>query len=151
MIVVALKKKKSVEWKRTRKKLHSVEITQCDNKSLQFSCSVVSDSLQPHGLQHVRLPCPSPTPEACSNSCPSSLSYHPTISSSAVPFSPCFQSFPSSGSFSNELALHIKWSKYWGFSFSISPSKEYSGLISFRVDCSLQEDWTRGLYEKNQT
>ena len=100
MIVVALKKKKkSVEWKRTRKKLHSVEITQCDNKSLQFSCSVVSDSLQPHGLQHVRLPCPSPTPGAYSNSCLSSQWCHPTISSSVIPFSSCLQAFPASGSF----------------------------------------------------
>ena len=65
---------------------------------VQFSCSVVSDSLQPHGLQHTRLPCPSPTPGACSNSCPSSLWYHPTISSSALPFSFCLESFPASGS-----------------------------------------------------
>ena len=67
--------------------------------SIQFSCSVVSDSLWPHGLQHVRLPCPSPTPRACSNSCPSSRWCHPTISSSIVPFSSCLQSFPASGSF----------------------------------------------------
>ena len=57
--------------------------------SVQFSCSVVSDSLWPHGLQHTRLPCPSPTPGACSNSCPSSWCCHPTISSSVVPFSSC--------------------------------------------------------------
>ena len=68
-------------------------------KSVQFSCSVVSDSLQPHGLQHARLPCPSPTPWVHSNSCPSSQWYHPTISSSVVPFSSCLQSFPASGSF----------------------------------------------------
>ena len=67
--------------------------------SVQFSCSVVSDSLWPHGLQHIRLPCPSPTPRACSNSCPSSWWCHPTISSSVFPFSSCFQSFPGSGSF----------------------------------------------------
>ena len=65
----------------------------------QFSCSVVSDSLQPYGLQHARLPCPSPTPRACSNSCLSSQWCHPTISSSVVPFSSCPQSFPESGSF----------------------------------------------------
>ena len=65
----------------------------------QFSCSVMSDSLQPHGLQHARLPCPSPTPGACSNSCPSSWWCHPTISSSVLPFSSCPQSFPASGSF----------------------------------------------------
>ena len=67
--------------------------------SVQFSCSVMSDSLWPHGLQHTRLPCPSPTPRACSNSCPLSRWCHPTISSSAVPFSSCLQSFPASGSF----------------------------------------------------
>ena len=67
--------------------------------SVQFSHSVMSDSLQPHGLQHTRLPCPSPTPGACSNSCPSSWWYHPTISSSVIPFSFCLQSFPVSGSF----------------------------------------------------
>ena len=65
----------------------------------QFSHSFVSNSLQPHGLQHARLPCPSPTPRACSNSCPSSQWHHPTISSSVVPFSSCPQSFPTSGSF----------------------------------------------------
>ena len=65
----------------------------------QFSRSVVSDSFQSHGLQHAGLPCPSPTPWACSNSCSSSLWCHPTISSSVVPFSPCPQSFPASGSF----------------------------------------------------
>ena len=58
----------------------------------------MSDSLQPHGLQHTRLPCPSRTPRAYSNSCPSSQWCHPTISSSVVPFSPCLQSFPASGS-----------------------------------------------------
>ena len=65
--------------------------------SVQFSRSVVSDSLRPHGLQHIRLPCPSPSPGACSNSCPLSQWYHPTISSTVVPFSSCLQSFPSSG------------------------------------------------------
>jgi len=65
---------------------------------IQFSCSVMSDSLWPHGLQHTRLPCPSPTPGACANSCPLSWWYHPTISSS-VPFSSRLQSFPASGSF----------------------------------------------------
>ena len=65
----------------------------------QLSCSVLLDSLWPHGLQHTSLPCPSPTPGACSNSCPSSRWYHPTISFSVVPFSSCLQSFPASGSF----------------------------------------------------
>ena len=68
--------------------------------SVQFSHSVVSDSLQSHGLQHARLPCPSPTPGACSNSCPLSQWCHPTISSSVIPFSSCLQSFPESKTFS---------------------------------------------------
>ena len=67
--------------------------------SVQFSHSVMSDSLSPHGLQHSRLPCPSPTPGACSNSCPFIQWCHSTISSSVVLFSSCFQSFPASGSF----------------------------------------------------
>ena len=66
---------------------------------VQFSRSVVSDSLWPHGLQHTRLPCPSPVPGTCSNSCPSSQWCHPTISSSVTCFSSCPQSFPASGSF----------------------------------------------------
>ena len=70
-----------------------------DISSVQFSCSVVSDSLRPHGLQHARIPCPSPTPRACSNSCPLSWWCHPTISSSVVPFSSCLQSFSASRSF----------------------------------------------------
>ena len=68
-------------------------------QSVAFSRSVVSDSLRPHILQHASLPCPSPAPRACSNSCASSRWCHPTISSSVVPFSSCLQSFPASGSF----------------------------------------------------
>ena len=67
--------------------------------SVQFSCSVVSDSLRPHGLQHARLSCLSPTPRACSNSSSLSQWCHPTISSSVIPFCSCLQSFPASGSF----------------------------------------------------
>ena len=67
--------------------------------SVQFSCSIMSDPLQPHGLQHTRLPCPSPIPGAGSDSCPSSWWCHPGISSSAIPFSSCLPSFPVSGSF----------------------------------------------------
>ena len=74
----------------------SLDIT-CFN-SVQFSLSVISNSLQPHGLQHSRLPCPSPAPGACSNSCPLSRWCHPTISSSVIPFSSHLQSFPASGS-----------------------------------------------------
>ena len=104
--------------------------------SVQFSRSVVSYSLRSHGPQHTRPPCPSPTPGVHPNSCPLSRSCHPTISSSVVPFSSCPPS--SIRVFSNESALRIRWPKYWSFSFSISPSNEYSGLISFRMD------WSKG-------
>ena len=67
--------------------------------SVQFSRSAMSDSLQPHGLQHTRPPCPSPTPRVYANSCPLSQWCHPTISSSVFPFFSCLQSFPASGSF----------------------------------------------------
>ena len=93
----------------------------------------MSNSLQPHGLQHARPSCPLPTPGVYSNSCPLSRRYHPIISSSLFPFSSCFQSFPASGSFQMS-QLPIRWPKYWNFSFSISPSNEYSGLISFRMN-----------------
>ena len=150
---------------------------------LLFSCSVMSNSFWLHGLQHARLPCPSPSPEACSNLCPLSWWCHPTISSSVIPFFSCLQSFPASGAFqmsqlftsggqnigvsastsvlpmniqgwsplgwtgwialqskrlsrvfSNESTLRMRWPKYWSFSFSITPSKEIPGLISFRMD-----------------
>ena len=102
-------------------------------QSVQFSCSVISDSLGPHEPQHARSPCPSPTPRVHPNPCPLSWWHHPTISSSVVPFSSCPQSFPASGSFQMS-ALHIRWPKYWSFSFNISPSNEHPGLISFRMD-----------------
>ena len=101
--------------------------------SVQFSHSVVSDSLQPHESQHARPPCPSPTPRVHPNSHPSSRWFHPAISSSVIPFFSCPQSLPASV-FSNESALRMRWPKYWSFSFSISPSKEHPGLISFRKD-----------------
>ena len=113
----------------------SLYITQSTSQfsSIHFSSLVVSDSLRPHGLKDARIPCPSPTPGACSNLCPSSRWCHPTISSSDIPFSSCLQSFPASGRvFSKESVLCIRWPKYW--SFSISPSNEYSGLISFKID-----------------
>ena len=100
--------------------------------SVQFSLSVVSDSLQPHGLQHASPPCPSPTPGVYPNSCPLSQWCHPTISSSVIPFSSCPQSLPASV-FSNESTLRLRWPKYWSFSFSIIPSKEIPGVISFRM------------------
>ena len=100
--------------------------------SVQFSRSVVSDSLRPHESQHARPPCPSPTPGVHSDSRPSSQWCHPAISSSVVPFSSCPQSLPASV-FSNESTLHMRWPKYWSFSFSIIISKEIPGLISFRM------------------
>ena len=93
----------------------------------------MSDSLQPHGLQHARFPCPSPSPRAFSNSCPSSRWCHPTISSYVIPFSSCIQPFPASV-FSHESALCLRWPEYWSFSFIISPFNEYSVLISFGMD-----------------
>ena len=102
--------------------------------SVHFSLSVVSTSLQPHGPQHTRPPCPSATPGVCSNSCPLSQWCHPTISPSVVPFSFWLQSYPASRLLSSEAALRIGWPKYCSFSFSISPSNEYSRLISFRID-----------------
>ena len=92
----------------------------------------MSEYLRPHGLQDVRLPCQSPTPRACSDSCPLSQWCHPTISSFVVPFPSHLQSFPESGSL-NEPVFCIRLPKYWSFSFSISPSSEFSGLISFRI------------------
>ena len=97
---------------------------------LLFTCKGVSNSLWPHGLQHAGLPCPTPSPGTCSNLCTLSQWCHPTISSSVVPFSSCPQSLPVSGSFpmSQLFAWGFTSPKYWSFSFSISPSDEYSRL-----------------------
>ena len=103
---------------------------------LFFSCSVVSNSLWPYGLQHTRIPCPSLSPGVCSNLCPLIQWCHPTISLPSI--------FPSIRVFSNELALRVGWPKCWSFSFSLSPSNEYSGLISFRID-SLGSLLSKGL------
>ena len=116
------------EWLATTQRLQTVAQQGYPKwSSGQFSRSVVSNSLRPHGRQHARSPCPSPTPGAYSDSCPLSRWCHPTISSSVIPSSV----FPSIKVFSNESALRIRWPKYWSFS---SPSNEYSGLISFRMD-----------------
>ena len=102
---------------------------------LLFSHWVMFDSSElqrPTELQHAKLPCPSPSPRVCSNSCSSldstqpSLLCHPLLFLTSV--------FPSIRVFSNELSLHIRWPKYWSCSFSFSSSSEYSGLISFRID-----------------
>ena len=102
--------------------------------SVQFSCSVTSSSLQHRGLRHARPPCPSPTPRVYSNSCSLSRWCHPTISSAVHPLLLPPSVFPSTSVFSNELVLHIRWPKYWSFSFNISPSNEHSGLVSFTMD-----------------
>ena len=94
-----------------------------------FQCSVMSNSLWPHGLQHARLPCPSPSPGACSNTYPSSQWCHPTILFSHRPLLLLPSIFPSLRVFSNESALCIKWPKCWSFSFSITPSSELNLLL----------------------
>ena len=99
----------------------------------QFSHSVVSDSLWPHGLQHARPPSPTPTPRVYPNSCPLSLWCQPTISSSVVSF-PLPSIIPRIRVFANKSVLHIRWPKYWSFNFNINPSNKYSGLISFKMD-----------------
>ena len=102
-----------------------------ESHQVQFSHSVVSDSWRPHGRKRVRLPCSSPSPGICSNSSIESV----TLSNHLIHCRPLLllpSSFPSIRVFPNESGLPIRWPKYW--SFSISPSKEYSGLISFRTD-----------------
>ena len=101
--------------------------------SVQFSLSVKSYSLQPHGLQHARPPCPSPTPGACSNSCASSQWWHPTVSSSVIPFSSCLQSFPASESFPMS-QLFLSGDLSIGASASATILSMNSQLISFRMD-----------------
>ena len=101
---------------------------------MRFCCSVVvSNSLQPHRLQHTWFLCPSPTPGVYSDSHPLSQWCYPKQSH---PLSPLLLSsvFPSIRVFSNESAVYIRWPKYWSFSFSVSLSNEYSGLIFFRID-----------------
>ena len=92
---------------------------QMQSHNLLFSCSVLSDSLWPHGLQHARLPCSSPSPRVCSDSCQLSRWCHPTVSSSVVPFSSCLQSFPASGSFPAS-HLFASGSQILGASASVS-------------------------------
>ena len=101
---------------------------------VQLSHSVMSDSLQPHGLQDARPPRPLPTPGVYSNSYPLSWWCHPTISVSVFPFSSYLKSFLASGSFQMSQLFVSGGQKYWSFSFNISPSNEYSGLISLRID-----------------
>ena len=101
--------------------------------SVQFSCSVVSDSLWRHESQHTRAPCPLPTPGVHPNPCPSSQWCHPTISSSVVPYSSCPQPSQNQGLFKWTSSSH-QMAKLWSFSFNISSSSEHPGLTSFRMD-----------------
>ena len=111
--------------------------------SVQFSRLLMSDSLWPQGLQHIRPPCPSPTSGCYSDSCPSNylIFCHPLLPPSI---------FPSIRVLSNESLLPIRWSKYWSFTFSISPSNEYSGLISFQGLVGSPCSW-RGSQESSPT
>ena len=100
---------------------------------LLFGHPAVFSSLRPHGLQHARPRCPSPSPEACPSSCPLPQWCHPAISSSDAPLLPSV--FSSIKDFSNESAVCIRWPKYWSFSFStFSTYNEYSGIISLKID-----------------
>ena len=101
---------------------------------LLFSRSVPSNSLQPHGLQHARLPCPPLCRRVCSNSCPLSQWCHPNPLILCRPLLLLPPIFPSIRVFSSESVLCIKWPKYSSFSFSISPSNDYSGFVAFRID-----------------
>ena len=101
---------------------------------IKCGCLVTQcDSLRPHGLEHTRFHCPSLSPGVYSKSCPLSQWCQPTISSSR-PLLLLPSIFPSMTILSNELALHIRWPKYWSFSFSISSPTEYSGFNFFRID-----------------
>ena len=130
-------------WKIWRKLECILLCERSQSEKAQFSsvqCSVMSNCLWPHGLQHARPPCPSPTPEVYTNSCPLSRWCHPTIPSPSSHLILCCplllppSIFPNIRISSNESALRIRWPNYWSFSFSISPSNEYLGLISFRID-----------------
>ena len=117
--------------------------------SVQFSHSVVSNTLRLHELQHTRPPCPSPSPGVHSDSRPSSRWCHPATSSSVVPSPPAPNPSQHQSLF-QESTLRMRWPKYWSFSFSIIPSKEHSGLISeyfkkkksvLGKSCSLSQIW----------
>ena len=101
---------------------------------LNSCCSVIKSCPTLFCSMNCSVPGPSLSPRVCSDSYPLSQLYHPVISSSVVPFLLLPSVFPSINVFSSESALRIKWPKYWSFSFNISPSNEYSGLSSFRID-----------------
>ena len=102
--------------------------------SVQFSHSVVSDSLWPHGLQHSKPPCPSPIPKFIRTLVHWVRDTIPPSHPLSSPSPPTFNISQHQGLLWNESVLHIRWPKYWSFSLSISPSNGYSGLISFRMD-----------------
>ena len=124
-----------------KKKNKFGDITACltlrDSLLSLFSCLVQSKSLQPHGLQHARLPCSSLFPGVCSNSCPLSYTINGQRTNNNLVLCHLLlllpSIFPSIMVFSNELAFCIRWPKYWSFSFTIIPSNKCSGLISFRI------------------
>ena len=125
----------SISWLRPyHGSLLSIGLSPNSFSSVQFTLSVVSNSLWPHGLQHARLPCPSPTPRAYSDSYPSSQVMPPNCLILCRPLLLLPSISPNIRVFSNESVLRIRWPTYWSFSFNISPSNEYSGLISFRID-----------------
>ena len=122
-----IRRRKKNNWHLLHAKDHSRHFS-----SVQFSCSVVSRLFATPWIT-ARQASLSPTPRVYPNSCPLSRWCHLAISSSVVPFSSCPQS-PQHQSLSNESTLCMRWPKYWSFSFSIIPSKEIPGLISFRMD-----------------
>ena len=111
--------------------LQSLGIICFQHDSVQFSHSFIFNCLQPHGLQHSRPPCPSPTPRVYSNSCPLSQWLPSNHLILCCPLLLLPSVFPRTRVFSNESVFHIRWPKYWSFRFRFSPSNEYSGLLSF--------------------
>ena len=120
---------------RKAKNVYFKQQLKCRGMRLQFSSVTQScPTLQPHGLQHARLPCPSPTPGALFKLTSIELVIPSNHLILCRPLLLLPSIFPSIRVFSNESVLHIRWPKYWNFSFHISPSNEYSGLISFRMN-----------------
>ena len=123
-------------WQKTAKFCKAIILQLKKKKTylcLLFSHSFLSDSLQPHGQQHARFPCLSLF-WVCSNPCPLTWWCHPTVSSSVIPFSSCLQAFPASGSFPIRWLFTSGGQSVGTSASSISPSNEYSGLISLRID-----------------
>ena len=117
--------------------ISELKIRVCEPLPNSFGgCSITQSRLNLwlQELQHARLLCPSPSPGACSNSCPLRWWCHPTMSSFFHFLLPLTSIFPSIKVFSNDSALCIRWPNYWSFSFSISCSSKYSGMMSFRID-----------------